>query len=52
MISKLVPFLSGLIGLVMAKNTTNGVVASALLLVPISTYMKLGGSYLKLGKAI
>jgi len=52
MIFKPIPFLSGLIGLVVATNTTNGVVVSALILVPISTYTKLGGSYFKLGKAI
>jgi hypothetical protein len=50
MISKHVPPLSGLIGLVIGC-TTNGVTRT-LLLVPISTYTKLGGSYLKSGKTI
>ncbi len=50
MISKLVPPLKGLIGLV-TSCTIDGV-AEILLLVSISTYTKLGGSYLKLGKAI
>ncbi len=47
MISKLVPPFSGLTGLV-TSCTINGV-AIILLLVPISTNTKLGGSYLKLG---
>jgi hypothetical protein len=50
MISKLVPPLSGLIGLVIGC-TIDGVVG-ILLFVIISTYTKLGGSYLKLGKTI
>ncbi len=50
MISKCIPPLSGLIGLVMTIGCmTNGDVGT-LLLVPISTNTKLGGSYLKLGK--
>jgi hypothetical protein len=50
MISKSVPPFSGLTSLVTCW-TTNGV-AKILLLVPISTNTKLGGSYLKLGKAV
>jgi hypothetical protein len=45
MISKHVPHLSGLIGLIIGC-TTYGIVGT-LLLVPISTYIKLEGSYLK-----
>jgi uncharacterized membrane protein len=52
MISKLVPPLNGLIGLVMATCCTTYGVVRTLLLVPISINTKLGGSYLKLGKAI
>jgi hypothetical protein len=48
MILKLVPPLSGLTGLV-TSCTIDGVVG-ILLLVPISTYTKFGGSYLKSGK--
>jgi hypothetical protein len=52
MILKPIPPLSGLIGLVMAIGyTTNGVVGT-LILDPISIDTKLGGLYLKLGKAI
>jgi hypothetical protein len=52
MISKPIPPLDGLSGLVMAiGGTTNGIVRT-LLSVPISTNMKLGGLYLKLRKAI
>ncbi len=50
MISKLVPPLSGLIGLKIGC-TIDGVIG-ILLLVPISTYTKLRGSYLKLGKVV
>jgi hypothetical protein len=52
MISKLVPPLNGLIGLVMATRCTIDGVVGVLLLVPISTHTKLGGSYLKSRKAI
>lgn len=46
MTSKLIPPLSGLTSLVVATScTTNGVVVDVLLLVPISTNTKLGGSY-------
>jgi hypothetical protein len=48
MISKHVPPLSGLIGLVIGY-TTNGITGT-MLLVPISTNTKLGVSYLKSGK--
>jgi hypothetical protein len=47
MISKLVPPLSKLTGLVMATSFTINDVASVLLFVPISKDTKLGGSYLK-----
>jgi len=50
MISKHVPPLNGLIGLV-TSYTTNGITAT-LLLVPISTNTKLGGLYLKSNKTI
>jgi len=50
MISKHVPPLSGLTGLI-TSCTTYGVVRT-LLLVPISTYTKFKGSYLKSRKAI
>jgi hypothetical protein len=50
-ISKLVPPLNGLISLLITCYILNGVVVT-LLLVPISINMKLGGSYLKLGKAV
>jgi hypothetical protein len=50
MILKLVPPLSGLTGLV--TNCTIDSVVGTLLLVPISTHTKLGGSYLKLRKTI
>jgi hypothetical protein len=50
MISKLIPPSSGLTGLVIGC-TIDGVVGT-LLLVPISTYTKLGGLYLKLGKTV
>jgi hypothetical protein len=52
MISKHVPPLNGLISLVMATNYTTYGVVGTLMLIPISTNMKLGGSYLKLGKPI
>jgi hypothetical protein len=50
MISKHVPPLSGLSGLIIGY-TTNGIVGT-LLLVPISTYTKLEGSYLKSRKVV
>jgi hypothetical protein len=53
MFSKHVSFLGGLIGLVVATCCTiDGVVVGALLLVLISIDIKLGCSYLKLGKTI
>jgi hypothetical protein len=52
MICKLVPPLSGLIGLVMATGYTKDGIVVTLLLIPISTNTKLGGSYLKSGKAV
>jgi hypothetical protein len=52
MISKLVPPLNGLIGLVGATSCITYGVVGALLLVLISTYTKLGGSYLKSGKVV
>ncbi len=51
-ISKHVPPLSGLIGLILATSCTTNVVVSILLLVLISTYTKLRGLYLKLGKVV
>jgi hypothetical protein len=52
MISKHVPPLGGLTNLVVATCcTTNGVVGVQLLVL-ISTYMKLGGSYLKSWKVV
>jgi hypothetical protein len=50
MTSKLIPPLSGLTGLVI--GCTINAIARTLLLVQISTYTKLGGLYLKLGKAV
>jgi hypothetical protein len=50
MISKLVPPLSGLTGLV-TGYTIDGI-ARTLLLVPISIDTKFGGSYLKLRKVV
>jgi len=50
MIYKPIPPLSGLISLV-TSCTIDGI-ARTLLLVPISTNTKLGGSYLKLGKVV
>jgi hypothetical protein len=47
MISKHVPPLSGVIGLVATTSCTLVSVAGVLLLVPISTNMKLGSLYLK-----
>jgi hypothetical protein len=52
MISKLVPPLSGITGLIMATCCTINGVASVLLLVPISKNTKLGGSYLKSRKVV
>jgi hypothetical protein len=52
MTSKHVPPLSGLIGLVMAIGCTTNSVDGTLLLVPISTNMKLGGLYLKSEKVV
>jgi hypothetical protein len=52
MISKFVPPLNGLIDLVMAIGYTTNGVDGTLLLVPISTNTKLGGSYLKLRKVV
>jgi hypothetical protein len=52
MLSKLVPPFSELIGLVMITCCTIDGVVAAILLVPISAKMKLGGSYLKSGKTI
>ncbi len=52
MISKLVPPLNGLIGLVMATSCTIDGVVGTLLLVLISAYMKLGGLYLKSSKVV
>jgi hypothetical protein len=52
MISKHVPPLSGLIGLVMAIGCTANAIVGTLLLVPISTNTKLSGLFLKLGKVI
>jgi len=51
-ISKPGPPLNGLISLVMATGCTIDGVIGTLLLVPISTYTKLGGSYLKFVKAV
>jgi hypothetical protein len=50
MISKVIPPLSGLIGLII-NYTTNGI-AKTLLLVPMSTNTKLGGLYLKSWKTV
>jgi hypothetical protein len=47
MILKKFPPLNGLIGLVMPIGCTIDDIVGILLLVPISTYTKLGGSYLK-----
>jgi hypothetical protein len=44
--------LSGLNGLVVVTSCATDGVASALLLVPIFTHMKLGDSYLKLGETV
>ncbi len=52
MISKHVPPLSGLIGLVVATCCTTNGVASALVLVPISINTKLGGLNLKLREVV
>jgi hypothetical protein len=52
MIFKLGQPLSGLTSLVMATCCTIDGVIGTLLLVLISTYTKLGGSYLKLGKSV
>jgi hypothetical protein len=52
MISKLVPPLNGLTSLVIATCSTIDGVVGTLLLVPISTNMKLEGLYLKLGKTV
>jgi hypothetical protein len=52
MIFKHVSPLSGVIGLVAATGCTIVGVVGVLLLFPISTYMKLGSSYLKSRKAI
>ncbi len=52
MISKPIPPLNGLNGLVMAIGCTTDGVAGILLLVPISTYTKLWGSYLKSRKVV
>jgi len=52
MISKHVPPLSGLTSLITTTCCTTVGVASVVLLVLISTYMKLGGLYLKSRKAI
>jgi hypothetical protein len=52
MISKNVPPLNRLISLVVATDHTMDGVVGALLLVPISTYTKIGGSYFKSWKAI
>jgi len=50
MISKPIPTINGLIGLI-TSYTTDGV-AGTLLLVPISTYTKLGNLYLKSKKIV
>ncbi len=51
MMSKPIPLLSGLTSLVVAIGCIiDNVVVGALLLVSISTYTKLGGSYLNQGK--
>jgi hypothetical protein len=52
MISKPFPPLSGLTSLVVAKGCTINGVVGVLLLVLISTNMKLGGSYLKSRKVV
>jgi len=51
MIFNLVPPLNGLIGLVMATSTIDGI-ARTLLLVPIFKNTKLRGSYFKLGEVL
>jgi hypothetical protein len=52
MISKHVPPLSGLTSLITTTCCTTVGVVSVVLLVLISTYMKLGGLYLKSRKAV
>jgi hypothetical protein len=52
MIFKPIPPPSGLISLLVAIGCTIDGVAGVLLLVPISTNMKLRGLYLKLGKVV
>jgi hypothetical protein len=52
MISKPIPPLSGLTSLVMAISCTRDGVVVTLLLIPISTNMKLKGSYLKSGRTV
>jgi hypothetical protein len=52
MISKLVPPLNGLTGLVMVTSCTIDGVTRILFLVLISIDMKLGSSYLKLGEVV
>ncbi len=52
MIFKPAPPFSGLINLVMVISCTTYGVFGVLLLVPISTYTKLGGLYLKSSKTI
>jgi hypothetical protein len=58
MISKLVPLLMGLVGLVVtcfylrSSPKIDDVTTIVLVLVPISTYTKEGGSYLKFRKVV
>jgi hypothetical protein len=52
MTSKCVPPLNGLIGLVIAIGCTIDVIVGTLLLIPIFTYTKLKGPYLKSRKAV